>query len=98
MKSVSVVMAAYNGERFIREQMDSILVQSYPIKELIIQDDCSTDSTLQIVAEYAKMDNRIKVFRNEKNLGFLKYFESACLMASGDYVALRQVGLECSVL
>ncbi len=43
--TVSVVMATYNGEKYIREQIDSILNQSYPICELIIQDDCSTDST-----------------------------------------------------
>ena len=47
-------MATYNGEKYIREQLDSILNQTYPPHELIIQDDCSTDSTPEIIKEYAK--------------------------------------------
>ena len=47
-KTVSVVMCTYNGERFLREQMDSILAQTYPIHEIIISDDCSTDGTIDI--------------------------------------------------
>ena len=43
IKKISVVMCTYNGARFIREQLDSILNQTYPIYELIVQDDCSTD-------------------------------------------------------
>ena len=52
MKTVSIVMCTYNGEQFLREQLDSILAQTYPIHELIIQDDCSTDHTADIVREY----------------------------------------------
>lgn len=52
-KTVSVVMTTYNGELFLREQLDSILCQTYPIHELIVQDDCSTDNTVEIIKEYA---------------------------------------------
>ena len=49
---VSVVMCTYNGEKFLREQLDSIVQQSYPIHELLIQDDQSTDQTTEIIKEY----------------------------------------------
>ena len=68
IKKISVVMCTYNGARFIREQLDSILNQTYPIYELIIQDDCSTDETVEIVKEYQvrfpQVD--IKIYINEK--------------------------------
>ena len=58
--TVSVVMATYNGEKYIREQIDSILGQSYPVYELVIQDDCSTDSTLAIAEDYARRYPNVK--------------------------------------
>jgi len=64
---VSIVLPTYNGEKYIRESIDSILKQTYQNWELIVVDDCSTDSTLQIVREYAKNDFRIKVIHNEVN-------------------------------
>lgn len=54
--TVSVVMCTYNGEEFLREQMDSILAQTYPIMEIIVQDDCSTDNTVDIIKRYAVKD------------------------------------------
>ena len=53
-KKVSVVMCTYNGAKYIREQLDSIINQTYPIFEIIIQDDCSTDDTVDIIREYAE--------------------------------------------
>lgn len=50
--TVAVVMCTYNGEKYLRQQLDSILAQTYPIQELIVQDDCSTDTTLAILQEY----------------------------------------------
>lgn len=50
--TVAVVMCTYNGEKYLRQQLDSILAQTYPIQELIVQDDCSTDATLAILQEY----------------------------------------------
>ena len=50
--SVAVVMCTYNGEKFLREQLDSILDQTYPISEIIIQDDRSTDGTVALLREY----------------------------------------------
>ena len=50
--SVAVVMCTYNGEKFLREQLDSILDQTYPISEIIIQDDRSTDGTMALLRQY----------------------------------------------
>lgn len=86
--SVSVVMATYNGEKFLKEQIESILHQTYPPTELIIVDDCSTDQTLNILQHYAGINNIVKVFSNEENIGFLKNFERAVTYATGDMIAL----------
>lgn len=94
----SVCMAAYNGERFIKEQIDSILCQLSPDDELIISDDESTDRTLEIIASYN--DKRIKVLHHKKNpkLAKVKHsrnfyyatenFENALKEARGDYIFL----------
>jgi len=86
--TVSVVMATYNGEQYLHEQLDSILAQSYPIHELIIQDDCSTDSTPSIIREYAAHYPCIRFFSNEHNLGYQENFRTATLRATADLVAL----------
>ena len=85
---ISIALTTYNGEHFISEQIDSILNQTWTDFELIICDDCSNDSTFEILKEYAQKDHRIKVFKNEKNLGFLKNFEKTILLCSGEYIAL----------
>lgn len=94
----SVCMATYNGERFIKEQIDSILCQLSPDDELIISDDGSTDRTLEIIASYN--DARIKVLHHRKNpaLANVKHgrnfyyatenFENALEAARGDFIFL----------
>jgi glycosyltransferase involved in cell wall biosynthesis len=67
--TVSVLMAAYNSDKYISEAIESVLKQTYKDFEFIIVDDCSTDKTGDIIKKYAKKDKRIKAFRNEKNLG-----------------------------
>lgn len=85
---ISIAMAAYNGEKYLREQLDSILRQTVQDFELVICDDCSTDGTVRILEEYMQKDSRIKVFVNKENLGFVKNFEKAILLCSGEYIAL----------
>ena len=87
-QTVSVVMATYNGEKFIREQIDSILGQTYPVHELIIQDDGSTDQTVVIACKYAETYPQVKVFVNEKNIGLNLNFQTAAMRATGDFVAI----------
>lgn len=67
MPKVSIVLPTYNGERFIKESIESVLNQTFEDWELIIVDDCSTDSTLEIVEEYLKKDYRIHLIHNETN-------------------------------
>ncbi|MDX4062482.1 glycosyltransferase family 2 protein [Aliarcobacter skirrowii] len=85
---VSIAMCTYNGSKFIKEQLDSILEQSYNNFELIIVDDMSKDDTVDIINKYMQKDTRIKFFQNQKNLGFLKNFEKAMSFCSGEYIAL----------
>lgn len=82
---ISVCMATYNGERFIREQLDSILKQLQPNDELIISDDGSTDNTIQIINTYK--DSRIKIYHsNKKNL--ILNFQNALQQSNGDIIFL----------
>lgn len=95
---ISVCMATYNGERFIKEQIDSILCQLSPDDEFIISDDGSTDRTLEIIASYN--DARIKVLHHKKNpkLAKVKHsrnfyyatenFGNALKEAKGEYIFL----------
>lgn len=85
---LSIAMTTYNGEKYLREQLDSILNQTYSDFELIICDDCSKDNTRVILSDYAAKDSRIKIFMNEENLGFKKNFEKAISLCSGEYIAL----------
>lgn len=88
MPRISIAMATYNGEEYLREQLDSILNQSLSDFELIICDDYSKDTTWQILEEYACQDKRIRIFCNDTNLGFKKNFEKAISLCKGEYVAL----------
>ena len=85
---ISVVMATYNGARYLPEQLDSIIAQDYPISEIIVQDDGSADDTMQILNSYAKQHPYIKVFRNTGTHGINGNFFSAMRRATGDYIAI----------
>ena len=84
---VSVVVCTYNGARFLRPQLDSLLAQRLPPYEIIISDDDSTDDTAAIVREYAARDARVKLHINRPALGFNLNFSKAFQLAEGDYVA-----------
>ncbi|HEY0109850.1 MAG TPA: glycosyltransferase family 2 protein [Fibrella sp.] len=84
---VSVVLATYNGERFLEAQLDSIVRQTYPNLEVVVVDDCSTDTTPVILARYADRYSFIRVVINETNLGYVRNFEKGMLLATGDYIA-----------
>ncbi len=66
---ISVITPAYNAEKFISDTIDSIIKQTYTNWELLITDDCSTDETWELLQKYAANDERIKIFRLEKNSG-----------------------------
>lgn len=85
-KIVSVVLAAYNGERYIKDQLDSIICQSYPPDEIIIVDDCSSDGTWEILCDSAKLHACVRIFRNEDNLGVSGAFTRAIEESTGDFI------------
>lgn len=86
---LSVAICTYNGAKFIREQITSILGQSMPVDEIVVCDDCSTDDTLEIVEAMKKNSNvPFRVFRNEKNIGFKDNFFNAIERCQGDLVFL----------
>jgi glycosyltransferase involved in cell wall biosynthesis len=85
---VSVVVATYNGERFLREQLDSLLHQTYPLIEIVIVDDASTDGTIAILDEYTLLHEKIRLFKSETNVGYIKNFEKGIASCKGEYVAL----------
>jgi glycosyltransferase involved in cell wall biosynthesis len=86
-KLVSVAIATYNGEMFLKKQIDSILSQTYKNIEIIVVDDCSSDRTIELLKEFERIYG-IKLYLNIKNLGFIKNFEKAVSLCSGDYIAL----------
>jgi glycosyltransferase involved in cell wall biosynthesis len=82
---VSVGLFVYNGERFLEETLDSILNQTLTDFELIISDNASTDRTGEIAQAYAKRDDRIRYYRNEKNIGAGRNIQRVCELATGKY-------------
>ena len=87
-EKVDVLLATYNGEKYLKEQIDSILNQTYQNINLIISDDNSNDSTRKILEEYKKIDNRIKIYLQDKNLGYIKNFEFLLTKVESNYYML----------
>ncbi|MCW3997063.1 MAG: glycosyltransferase family 2 protein [Candidatus Bathyarchaeota archaeon] len=82
---VSVGMPVFNGEKYLEETIDSILVQTFTDFELIISDNASTDRTQQICLDYARRDRRVCYYRNEKNLGGPNNYNRVFELSSGEY-------------
>lgn len=85
---VSIAICTYNGEKFLIEQLDSLLGQSYRHIEMIVVDDCSKDNTVSILKQYEEKHPNFKVYQNDQNLGYIKNFEKAISLCNGDYIAL----------
>ncbi len=85
MPTTSVLMPVYNGEKYLREAVDSILNQTFTDFEFIIINDGSTDATESIVLSYK--DNRIKYIKNSTNLGLIKTLNLGIELAKGNYIA-----------
>ncbi|RHS41286.1 glycosyltransferase family 2 protein [Collinsella sp. AF08-23] len=84
---VSIVMPLYNAEPFLAETINSIIAQTYKNWELIIVDDCSTDSSLTTARRHAKRDSRIRVYSNAHNMGAAKSRNAGLKCVKGDYLA-----------
>ena len=85
MEKVDILMATYNGEKYIEEQIQSILNQTYKEFRLLISDDCSTDETKSILKKFAKKDDRIILFFQDENLGVVKNFEFLLKKVENEY-------------
>lgn len=85
---VSVVLCTYNGSEFIIPQLESILKQTYPLFEILVFDDASTDDTADKIRSYALGNPIVQLTVNSKNIGFTKNFEQAIQGAKGNIIAI----------
>lgn len=86
--TISVIMAAYNAEKYISESIKSVLNQTFNNFELIIINDASTDNTFSIIEYFQKKDSRIKVINNEKNKFVIKSRNMGLKKATGKYITI----------
>lgn len=84
---VSVIMPAYNCEKYIEEAIHSVMTQTYKEWELIIIDDGSVDSTVETIKQILNKENRIRFFKNEKNIGVSKTRNRGISLANGEWIA-----------
>lgn len=82
---VSIGLPVYNGERFLKEALDSLLAQTYADFEVIISDNASTDQTESICRAYEASDRRIRYYRNKENVGAARNFNRVFELSSGEY-------------
>lgn len=88
LERVHIVMATYNGEKFLREQMDSLLCQTYENITIEVCDDGSTDGTLEMIKEYCEKDTRVSLHKNETNEGYVKNFLKGIRRSDAPYIML----------
>lgn len=84
---VTFLMSVYNGQEYIRETLDSILSQTYSNWELVVINDCSTDSTETVLEEYSCRDDRIRVYKNEENLRLQRSLNRGLTLVRGEFIA-----------
>lgn len=84
---VSIITPTFNSNRFIGETINSVLNQTYTNWEMLITDDCSTDETFRLLEKYAAKDNRIKVFKLNKNSGAAFARNNSLLNTTGRFIA-----------
>lgn len=83
---ITVILPVYNGEKYLRKSVDSILRQTYKNIELIAVNDCSTDNTLKILEQYALEDDRVKIINNRENLKLPGALNAGFTKAKGKYL------------
>ena len=83
---VSVIIPVYNVEKYIKECLDSVINQTYKNLEIICVDDCGADRSIKIVNEYAKKDERIKIFHHDRNMGSAITRNTGVQNSTGEYI------------
>jgi len=86
--TVAVVVATYNGATYLREQLESIVQQTYKPSQIIIIDDASIDDTLLVANNFAALHPMVMVVQNQTRLGYIKNFEKGMLLTNANYIAL----------
>lgn len=86
MVRISVCLPVYNGERFLAQAIESVLAQTYGDFELIVIDDCSTDASPAIAERYAAQDSRIRLLKNESNVGLFQNYNRCLQEANGEFI------------
>jgi glycosyltransferase involved in cell wall biosynthesis len=92
---ISIVMPAYNAEKYLRAAIDCVLNQTYPHFELLIADDASTDATKSIIDSYK--DHRIRLFHNDQNIGYLKTCNKLLALSQGAYITFQDADDLCEL-
>ncbi len=87
-EKVSIAVCTYNGEKFLVEQLESLVNQTYQNLQIVVVDDCSTDQTSKILTDYQHKYDFIEVHYNTDNLGYIKNFEKAIALCKGKYITL----------
>lgn len=95
MTPVTVLMAVHNGERYLGSAVGSILQQSFQQYELLIIDDASTDNTPSVLLSYEERDKRIRVLRNETNIGLTRSLNRGLAVSQGKYIARLDADDQC---
>lgn len=88
MQLVSIALCTYNGEKYLAEQLDTLVGQDYPNLEVVVLDDGSKDNTMDILRAYEARYPFFKVYQNEQNLGYIRNFEKAISLCQGELIAL----------
>lgn len=86
---ISIALCTFNGEKWLSQQLNSLQEQTHPPDELIVCDDCSSDSTLSILEAFASQAPfDVKIYQNPQNLGSTRNFEKAVSLCSGEIIFL----------
>lgn len=83
---ISICIPTYNGEKYLAECMDSVCAQTFVDFEVLVVDDCSSDTTFKIASKYAAHDVRIRVLQNKKNLGLVGNWNRCVELAQGEWI------------
>ncbi len=85
---ISIALCTYNGARYLPDQLDTLVQQTYPNLEIVAVDDNSSDDTWNILQEYTNRYSYFNIYRNPKNLGYQQNFEKALKSCSGEFLAI----------
>ena len=83
---VTILLPAYNAALYLRDSLDSIMLQAFKDFDVLLIDDGSMDDTSKIAIEYSNIDRRIKYYKNEKNIGLIKTLNKGLSLAKGEYI------------